>query len=112
MREIQPGGMWDGEHRVVLEIGIVGRPNMARRIAKKETVGKILRQPDKRATVLVHLPARISVEAAEPRRRICVGSDWLVDLLLPPDLTALHAGIRAKFNVDLCNRQQLADEWS
>jgi beta-phosphoglucomutase family hydrolase len=32
-------------------------------------------------------------------RRVRVGTDWLLDLLFPPDLIALHAGTRGPYNV-------------
>src|SRR5262249_53039525 len=46
-------------------------------------------------------------------RRIRVGSDWLFDLLFPPDLIALHAGTRGPYDVppptdDTLHRSDLA----
>jgi NADH:ubiquinone reductase (H+-translocating) len=46
-------------------------------------------------------------------RKIRVGSDWLLDLLFPPDLIALHAGTRGPYNMppptdDALHRSDLA----
>jgi beta-phosphoglucomutase family hydrolase len=46
-------------------------------------------------------------------RKIRVGTDWLLDLLFPPDLIALHAGTRGPYNMppptdDALHRSDLA----